>query len=196
MLPTFIIIGAMKSGTTSLHHYLDLHPEIIMSKMKETNFFLEDNYRKGLKWYEGQFIGQAKVYGETSPNYSKYPTLAGIPQRMYSVVLEAKLIYILRDPIDRIISHYMHKCRTDSEKRSIAEVLSNLDDNHYVAASQYYRQLEQYLNYYPRERILILTAEELKTQPQATLKTIFKFLDVDDSFYSPEYARKFNQSSK
>ena len=69
MLPDFIIIGTMKGGTTSLHHYLSQHPEIFMSKQKELNFFIEErNRRRGLKWYESQFNGTERIRGEASPN--------------------------------------------------------------------------------------------------------------------------------
>jgi len=91
-LPNLIVIGAQKSGTTSLHHYLSLHPEIMMSKHKELNYFNEElNWKKGLAWYKSHFIGEAKIYGESSPHYTFYPLYKGVAQRMYSIIPEAKL---------------------------------------------------------------------------------------------------------
>jgi hypothetical protein len=196
MSPTFIIIGAMKCGTTSLYYYLNKHPEISMSEIKELDYFVaEKNYNKGMKWYESNFNGQARAYGEASTNYTKYPTFRGVPQRMHSVVPDAKLIYVVRDPIDRIISHYIHNYSKGKENGNISEVLSKLDNNHYVAVSKYYMQVKQYLSYYSKENMLIIAAEELREQRQSTLKTIFRFLNVDDSFYSSEYSDVLHKSS-
>ena len=110
-LPNLIIIGAQKCGTTSLHYYLNLHPQILMSREKELNFFItERNWSKGVDWYRSQFVEKAEIYGESSPNYTDYIRFGGVPERMYSVVPDARLIYILRDPIERIVSHYVHLC--------------------------------------------------------------------------------------
>lgn len=182
-LPNLVIIGAMKSGTTSLHYYLDLHPEIIMSRQKELNFFIEDrNWSKGLRWYESNFVGTAKVYGESSPDYTKYPSRQGVPRRMFSTIPEAKLIYILRNPIERIVSQYIHFCSVGVEERSLEEALAQLDRNMYVKSSRYFFQLEQYLEFFSPANILILTSEELANSPQETMRKVFQFLEVDDRF--------------
>ena len=184
-LPNLIVIGARKCGTTSLHYYLGLHPQISMSRKKELDFFIrEGNWHRGIEWYRSNFAGEVRIYGESSPNYTDYPFFDGVPERMYSVVPEAELIYILRDPIDRIISDYVHQYAARRENRDIADVLSNLETNHYVCRSRYFMQLEQYLKYYPRSRILIITQEELLQRRRETLKEVFRFLNVDDSFHS------------
>lgn len=126
-LPNLIIIGAMKSGTTSLHHYLNLHPEICMSRQKELNFFIEErNWSRGIQWYKSHFEAEAKIYGESSPNYTMYPIWKSVPERMFSVIPETKLIYIIRNPIEQIISHYVHKYAVGKENRSIEQALANL----------------------------------------------------------------------
>ena len=198
MLPNVIIIGAMKSGTTSLYRYLEMHPEISMSKIKELDFFIvEKNFSKGLEWYESNFGRDRKICGEASPNYSKHPTFAGVPKRMHSVVPDAKLIYVLRDPIDRIISHYLHNVFTGRVTTDISAVLSNdLDNNHYVACSKYYMQLEQYLDYYPQENILVITAEGLRDHRRETLQSVFAFLGLGGTYNSPKYSRVFHESSR
>jgi len=186
----------MKGGTGSLWRYLRIHPEIFMSEIKELDYFiLERNYSKGIRWYESNFNGQAKEYGEASPNYTKHPVHAGVPERMHAVVPNAKLIYVVRDPIDRIISHYVHFYSNNKEDRTLSEALSDLDRSRYVTCSKYYMQLQQYLKYYPPESILIIASESLKNQRRTTLKTIFSFLNVDDSFDSPEYDKVFHKSS-
>jgi len=127
---------------------------------------------------------QVKFYGQ---GYANYPFSGGVPERMYSVVPEAKLIYSLRDPIDRIISHYVHNYAVGRENRTIEDALSNLDSNPYVCNSEYYMQLEQYLNYFPKTNILIITAEDLHSHRRKTLQKVFRFLEVDDNFYSPKF---------
>ncbi|MEZ5721509.1 MAG: sulfotransferase [Paracoccaceae bacterium] len=83
LLPQFIIIGAMKSGTTTLYRYLDLHPAVEMSRDKETDFFLtEKNRARGLDWYAAQFTSEARVRGEASPNYTKRRDFPGVPERL------------------------------------------------------------------------------------------------------------------
>ncbi|MEM7757850.1 MAG: sulfotransferase [Cyanobacteria bacterium P01_A01_bin.40] len=179
-LPNLIIIGAMKAGTTSLHYYLNLHPEISMSRQKELNFFVEEkNWYRGIEWYKSQFVGQAKIHGESSPNYTKYPVYSGVPQKMFSVIPETKLIYIVRNPIERIISHYMHSYAEKRENRSFEAALAELNHNLYVMRSQYFWQLEQYLELFSTSNILIITSEELLNFPQKTMESIFLFLGVE-----------------
>jgi hypothetical protein len=195
ILPNLIIIGAMKSGTTSLHRYLKYHPHIFMVQKKELDFFIKErNWPKGIEWYCSQFIGQAKIHGEASPNYTNFPQESGIPQRMYSLVPNAKLIYLLRDPLKRMISHYIHEYACGNENLSITEAFANFSDNSYFDRSRYYFQLEQYLEYFPASNILILTSEELSQSPRQTLKTIFQYLELEDEINLPIFFNKFHRS--
>lgn len=197
MLPTFIVIGAMKSGTTSLYLYLRSHPEIFMSDPKELEFF-STHYDKGIAWYASHFQAKAKAYGEASTGYTKYPTasFSGVPQRMHAVLPDIKLMYIVRDPIERIISQYIHKYSLGQEQRSLDEALATLEGNHYVACSRYYMQLEQYLPYYPKENILVITAEELKHQRQATIRAVYRFVGVDETYVGPHLDVVAHKSSE
>src|SRR4051812_23979775 len=105
-LPDFIIIGAMKAGTTSLARYVDLHPRLHTSRRKEPDFFLRDAAPpKTLAWYEAGFEETGKLQCEASTNYTKYPFSRGVPARMHALLPGIKLIYILRDPVERIRSH-------------------------------------------------------------------------------------------
>jgi hypothetical protein len=195
-LPNLVIIGAMKSGTTSLHHYLNSHSQISLSNPKELHFFVkEKNWVKGLEWYQSHFDAAALIRGETSPSYTAYPKWKGVPQRMYSVIPNAKLIYILRDPIERMISHYLNRYANAVENREINKALEDFNQD-YVVRSHYYFQLEQYLEYYPSSSILIVTAEELSNFPQKTLPTIFRFLGVSDEIEAINYEKKRHKSTE
>ena len=199
-LPNLVIIGAMKCGTTSLHNYLKLHPQIYMAPAKELDFFIKKRpfYQKGLSWYESNFDqAQAKgkdVIGEASPNYTKCHAFPGVPECMHAVIPNAKLIYILRDPVKRAVSHYLHQYIARYEHREVNEALQDLD-NHYVKSSQYGLQLEQFLPYYDLENILVITLEDLSCNRTASLKRVFKFLDVDASFQHPDFFQVHHQSS-
>ena len=129
-LPTFLIIGTMKGGTTSLHRYLRQHPEVFMPERKELNFFLDEyagppidppeerNWSRGITWYERQFAGaeRERAVGEASANYSRYPTYPGVAERIAEVVPKVKIIYLVRNPIDRVFSHYLHDVANGREQ--------------------------------------------------------------------------------
>lgn len=194
-LPRFIVIGAMKAGTTSLYHYLGRHPEIAMSKVKETDFFLERNVHRGLKWYRRQFPRDDRIKGEASPNYTKYPAQKGVPERMHQILPEVKLIYVLRDPISRIVSHAHHNLlKNDLTRETLFEKLKN-PHAHLIQCSRYYMQLEQYLHWFSPEQMLIVTTEALNADRKSILKKIFQFIGVEQTdFYDPHYDRSRHTS--
>src|SRR5215211_9390855 len=107
-LPNFLVIGAMKAGTTSLYHYLRHHPQVFMPEIKELNFFNPlRNWRRGVEWYEEQFEGipdSVVAIGEASTSYTKFPWIREVPARITSVLGEIRLIYVVRDPIERMQS--------------------------------------------------------------------------------------------
>jgi hypothetical protein len=196
MLPNLIIIGAMKSGTTSLHYYLNLHPEISMSNPKEVDFFSNpSNWRKGIQWYETHFQEASKIRGESSTNYSKFPTFSNVSERMYETIPGVKLIYLLRDPVERIISHYTDRYANGMEKRSFKKALQNLNNNHYLNCSKYFLQLEQYLNFFPKSNIAIVQSADLRDQRRNTLKSLFRFLGVDAGFDCSQFLKILHKSS-
>lgn len=195
-LPNLIIIGAQKCATTSLHYYLNLHPEISMSRVKESNFFIKEfNWNRGIEWYRAQFDVFSRVRGESSPGYTTYPLYDGVPARMYSVVPNAKVIYILRDPIERTISHYVHNYAEGRETRGMEEALGEYDGrNQYVVRSMYSTQLEQYLQFFPWPQIHIMTADDLQKGTKAAMEAVFRFLGVDDSYWSPQFYLKWHRT--
>ncbi|MDY6937724.1 MAG: sulfotransferase domain-containing protein [Cyanobacteriota bacterium] len=195
-LPNFIVIGAMKCGTTSLHEYLALHPQISMSQLKELDFFVEKfNWQKGVDWYKSNFRVPTDIRGESSPNYTKCHLFAGVPDRMHRLVPEAKLIYVVRDPIKRIVSHYVHRVARGLEKRGIDEALAETRDNNYINTSLYFMQLERYLEYYPASSILIVPQEDLYRNRIPTLQNIFQFLEVDATFSDPQFFHTAHESA-
>lgn len=104
-LPNLIVIGAHKGGTTSLHHYLRQHPQIFMSSLKELDFFVDEfNWPKGIDWYRKQFSSVAPIRGESSPSYTHFPKLKGVPERIHHLIPDAKLICIrlLADDVEEL----------------------------------------------------------------------------------------------
>lgn len=196
-LPNLIVIGAHKCGTTSLHRYLDEHPQIAMSRTKELHFFVKEvNWDRGVDWYRSYFDRSARVRGESSPSYTNYPTYSGVPERMYSVVPKAKLIFMVRDPIDRIVSHFrMERARGD-RTRTLADAAMRHYRNPYVWQSRYWWQLRQFLDYFPLSRILIASQEELARDRRETMRRVFRFAGVDEEFESPAFERIWNTSAE
>ncbi|MCD6015794.1 MAG: sulfotransferase [Geminicoccaceae bacterium] len=195
-LPNLIVIGAQKCGTSVLHYYLSLHPEVSMSKPKELNFFIEErNWPRGLDWYRGHFDPEARVRGEASPNYSAFPQHQGVPERMHSVVPDAKLIYMIRDPLERIAAHWVHNYAKRREKGTLAETLTHPNTS-YVNRSKYAMQLERFLAFYPRERVLVFQQSELRHQRMETLRRIFDFIGVDPDFTHPRFEQERHQTSR
>lgn len=165
-----------------------------MSRHKETNFFLRsENWQRGLEWYESNFDPAAPVRGESSPDYTNLPESAGTADRMHSVVPDARLIYLVRDPLDRMASQYLHRRATGTEQRSLADALSDPLDS-YVTRSCYATQLKPFLERFEREQVLVETNERLLRDRQTTMGRIFEFLGVDASFTSPEFERMWERT--
>ena len=181
MLPNFLVIGAAKAGTTSMYHYLRAHPQVFMPETKELNFFVSsDGWPKGTSWYERHFdaAGDAAAVGEASPNYSKYPLFPGVPERVAKLVPEMRLVYLVRHPIERYRSGYLDEVRRGRQRNPIETTLSS--NPGYLAASQYAMQIEQYLEYFPRDQLLVVTSEDLRRKRAATMRVVHEFLGVDD----------------
>ncbi|MDA0321591.1 MAG: sulfotransferase [Verrucomicrobia bacterium] len=190
MLPNLIIIGAAKAGTTSLHYYLDLHPQIRMSQPKELNFFVEErNWTLGLDWYRSKFSGAEKIHGEASPAYTGAPAHPGVAERMHGVVPDARLIYVVRDPVSRMISHYVQRVAGWLEEGDIRDALVAPGANPYIDGTRYAMQLKQYLEYYAVKQIMVITCEDLLANRAETLRSVFQFLEVDETFRSLRFAR-------
>ena len=194
-MPNLIIIGGLKCGTTSIHHYLGLHPEIQMSKPKELNFFVTElNWDLGLDWYASRFDDRFKVRGESSPHYTNLPRYEGVAERIRTHCPDAKLIYMVRDPLKRILSHWMHATGAGYETRDMVEVLSD-PDTQYVNRSRYWMQLQPYLEHFDRANIEVITQEELQADRDGTMRKAFAYAGVDENFTSEQFDREWEKSA-
>ncbi len=201
LLPTFLIIGATKAGTTSVHHYLDQHPEIFMCKRKETNFFSQDSATCFLgdairtrEDYEREFdaVRDEKAIGETSPAYLAVPMA---PKNIHDDIPNAKLIAILRDPAERAYSHFLMRRRQNREFRTSFEQCIDEEDldpqRSYKSRGFYGEQMERYRKYFPKDEMKIFLYEDFVKDPEGILREIFSFLEVDPSF-TPDMSERYN----
>jgi hypothetical protein len=196
-LPNFLVIGAMKAGTTSLYHYLRNHPQVFMPDTKEVNFFNPmRNWRRGVDWYERHFDGATDdviAIGEASTSYTKFPWVRDVPARIASILGDIRLIYVVRHPIERMQSHYVHNLSTGQEWRSIEEAF--LREPMYMNISRYALQIDQYMPKFPRERLMIIESNDLRSDRVATLRRVYGFLDVDENWVPPTVDREFYRSA-
>jgi sulfotransferase family protein len=188
-LPTMVIAGAQKCGTSSLALACRQHPQISMSERKELHFF-DRNFDRGLEWYEGQFerLPQHRAVGEATPAYL-YEREAR--ERMLATLPEAKVIVVLRDPVERAYSHFWHTTRRGDEDKSFEEALeleperiasSVLEDRarySYVARGHYVDQLLAVVTEHDRSLLHVMLLDDVKADQAAALETLFRFLDVD-----------------
>jgi sulfotransferase family protein len=192
-LPTFLIIGARKAGTTSLFSYLEPHPEVFMPPGKEIHFFSEHNWARGLDWYRSQFSASrgAKAIGEASPGYTQYPLFKDVPERIARVLPDVRLVYVVRHPVDRLVSTYRQDVHSWGERRPIDEAV--LDVERHLSGSMYALQIERYLAHFSREQLLVITSDELRTRRVETLRRLYAFLGVDPSWAPPSIGRELNR---
>jgi hypothetical protein len=196
-LPNLLVIGAMKTGTSSLHRYLNLHGDIAMSDRKEINFFVrQGSWNRGVPWYETHFDPDSPIRGESSPSYSHFPYVRDAPTRAAELIPHAKIIYLVRDPISRFVSHYVHRVAAGREARSFDEVVraaasesADADEVDSLLAVPGYRtrglyalQLEQWLPRFPIEQILVVDQSELGERRAGALGKIAAFLGVPNQF--------------
>jgi hypothetical protein len=211
-MPNFLILGAAKAGTTSLYHYLQQHPNIYMSPLKEPKFFALEGQSLDFRGpsqlinqtsvttladYQALFasVGQESAIGEASPVYLYYPETAG---RIARSLPQVKLIAILRDPVDRAFSSYSHLVREGFEPLEFGAALAaeteRIQDRwaplwYYQAKGFYYEQLKRYTDLFPTEQIKIYLFEDLCCDPLAVVQDIYTFVGVDPTFV-PDMAKR------
>ena len=181
-LPNFIVIGARKSGSTSMEHYLREHPDVFMSPVEAPNYFSARDKVTTLEAYEALFDGAAGEHaiGERSPSYLRNTDAAA---RIHDRIPDARLIAILRNPVERAFSDYLMQYRGDSgrqERREVDEAFTL--DTPYVQESLYREQLERYYDRFPRAQIRVYRLDDLAARPARLLSDAFAFLGVDDGF--------------
>ncbi len=177
--PDFVVIGAMKSATTTLHEQLARQPGVSMSRPKEPNFFSDDPiYARGWGWYSSLFCGSAPadVRGESSTHYTKLPTHPRTVERMARHLPRLKLIYLMRHPIDRLISQYVHELTAGRVRAGMNETLERHPE--LIDYSRYAMQLQPYLDVYGFENILPVFFPRLVSESQRVLERIGRFLGI------------------
>ena len=195
MLPQLIVVGAMKSGTSSLYHYLAANPALAPARLKEVDFFRSENdFAQGLDWYESLFPADRKCAYDVSPNYTKRHLFPGVAERMWKVVPDARLVYVVRDPVARAVSHYVHSSASGSERRSFSEAIRT-DGSNYVLTSRYFFQIEAYLEFYDRDRILVLPSEDLSNDPAGAARRVCRFAGVPEIFDESVFEHRFHESA-
>jgi len=197
--PNLFLVGAMKSATTSLHNYLDVHPEIFMTQdpWKEPNYFVEElNYNKGLDWYSSLFdnVQSEKVIGESSTDYTKAPNYRDTHLKLHQFNPNAKILYVMRDPIERAISQYWWEVEYSAEGRDMKHGI--LENDWIMNCSYYAQQIKPYIDVFGRENVYTLTAEELISEPNRVMKEIFEWLGVSTDIQLKDETLKVHNQSK
>lgn len=178
-LPDFLIIGAMKCGTSTLQAQLALQPGVFMSTPKEPNYFSNDEiYRHGTDWYEALFATAepGDIKGEASTHYTKLPTYPETLARMTPLLTKPRLIYMIRNPLERAVSHYIHEW---SLSRMKGDPVAAFDSHpELVSYGCYGMQIAPFVKAYGLECIHLTSLEQLKADPEGEFARIAKFLDL------------------
>ena len=178
--PDFIIIGAMKCGTSTLHEQLAAQPGFFMTTPKEPNFFSDDDvFSRGMGWYSALFGAAAAgdVKGEASTHYTKLSTHPYAAERLHAALPDVKLIYLMRHPVDRLVSHYIHEWTMGAVKGEIDDVANA--GSAFVDYGLYARQLAPYLERFGADNILPMFLERMNEAPGEELARAASFLGYD-----------------
>jgi Sulfotransferase domain len=210
-LPDFIIVGAAKAGTTAMYHFLQWHPNIHMCYLKEPHFFSTDLiFERGLDWYRGLYADArpGEICGEASTSYTRWPSTPQTPRRLHQFIPNAKLIYLVREPVSRIISDCLqtlkysrYVLKDTSLPLSVDALLAHILDEknalliNPVKTSEYITQIEQYLRFFAKTNMLVVLHEDFMDSPYETITKIFEFLGVDGKAVV-EFSRQYNVSDK
>jgi len=179
--PDFMIIGAMKCATSTIHEQLGVHDSFFMTTPKEPCFFSNDDiFAKGIGWYADCFkaASSGQLKGESSTHYTKLPTYPKTIHRIKEFCPDAKFIYVMRHPIDRLISHYIHDWTEGIISCDIDHAVKEFEN--LIEYGLYHKQLLPFMKNFKRENILLLFMENLKLAPQYQLQRIFSFLEVEE----------------
>ncbi|MDX1477008.1 MAG: sulfotransferase [Saprospiraceae bacterium] len=191
-LPDFVIIGAGKCGTTALWKELKAHPALCGSRIKETNYFGAEHGFRDLAWYTGLFKEPGKITFEASPDYTSLWYCDLVPARMHALIPDARLIFMVRHPVDRAISRVLHRLRKNQVRyRDIHKLGFWRYDSQgceAIAGSQYFRVLSHFLKYYDRSDIIIHSNEDLRDQPAQVYNAILDFVGAPGPRYGEDHA--------
>jgi hypothetical protein len=203
-LPSFVIIGTAKGGTTSLFGYLVSHPEVFLPPEKEIHFF-DEHYDNGTGWYREQFAaaGDRQVVGEATPQYMYHPH---VPARMAALVPDAKLVAILRNPAERAYSHYWFQRSKYTSRHSFEEAIAfefehpgepmPLPHDHYLGYGRYLEQLKRVCEAYPREALHVMLMDDLRADVRSAYASLCRFLSINPAVESPDVGAVFRATSR
>jgi len=178
--PDVALIGAMKCATTTLHYQLEKHPDVCLSHPKEMDFFSRDEqWSNGVEWYGRQFPGwkDGQLRLDSSPNYTKRQTWPDSAERLHQTRPDVRLLYLVREPIARIRSHWVHSVASGREHLELDDIASDLD-HHIIQTSRYHWQLEPYLSRFDIEQFLVLRFDDVVGKPIETLRRVFDHIGV------------------
>ena len=187
-----IIIGAMKSGTTSLFRHLGSHPAVLPCRVKEPKFFSDDKkWAYGFDWYRSLWDlrdTDHRIALEASTEYTKHPAIPSPAGRIAEAPGDYRLLYILRNPLDRIESHHTHAYERGWSEQQLEDGVVE----HHVNVSRYAMQLDRYLEHFDREDVLLLDFDELERDPLMLMRRVCGFLEIDPAHPFPELDRAHN----
>ena len=193
-----LIIGSMKCGTTSLFSYLAQHPEVSACTTKEPNFFANDlNWSKGFDYYKSLWNWDSsahKIALEASTAYTRIPKFPNAAERIAQTQADFKFIYLVRNPIERIESHYTHG--KQSRWKTAKKPLDRGIHEELINVSRYAKQLDEYHQRFSSDRILLINFEDLKQKPSSTMKKVTDFLDIDPSFEFQNLSQVYNSTGE
>lgn len=194
ILPDFIVIGAMKCGTTTLYRHLAQNPAIGMSKDKETDFFIaEKNFGLGTGWYARQFDPRKPLHGEASPNYTKADAFPGVPARIRAFCPDVRLVYVVRDPVERTVSQYRHSWTLGDITVAPTGLPGTHEYDHLLSVSRYGRQLAAYLEHFPPEAILVVDFDDLRRDPETTMARVHAHIGAPGPFRGSDAAHNSHE---
>ena len=189
-LPHFLGIGALKAGTTTLHAWLEAHPQVSLAEGRKEVMFFDRHWDRGVDWYAAHFAHAGeRVPGEVTPSYLFDPQAPG---RAASVVPGAKLLLMLRDPVARLVSQHSFFVQ---ETAYSGDLRTFLDDHpNAIERGLYAQQVRRWLDHFPREALLTLLLEEASAEPELAVARAYVHVGVDPAFVPPNLRERANES--
>lgn len=206
--PNLFVVGAMKSGTTALHELLAVHPQVSMTEPKEPCRFVPPDvlktdwpemWRMAFWKDESSYLRLfrdkplARYFGESSTDYSKLPRISGVAQAIRAYSPDARIIYVMRDPVERTISHYWHMVEHRAETRSLASAVA--EEPQYTEVSHYSLQLAPYLQLFGEAQVYAFTSEELRRDGLKAVQALYRWLGISADFVPPDIGRAHNATA-
>jgi hypothetical protein len=171
-----VVIGAMRCGTTTLFHLLHQIPAVCQTRIKECDYFVaEKSFYRGADWYRGLFSEPQKLCFDISPNYAKNDVFPGVAERMAAFNPNARIVYIVRDPVKRAVSEYHHQKAAGVNMPAPAQLLDSPEGRHIVSTSSYGKQLADYLKVFATDQILVVDMDDFVSDPQTSVAEILTF---------------------